>query len=251
MAGIRSRLTQPLPEDPPLDLTSQTLALGIVWYLVFVFSITCHEAAHAFAAHRLGDSTAYHAGQVSLNPWPHIRREPFGMVLMPLLTFAISRQMLGWASAPYDPGWALRYPRKAALMAAAGPIANLILTVLAGIGLRVGLSTGAFVPELSSFSQLVGAAQPGAFEGVATALSIAFVLNLLLFVFNLIPVPPLDGSGVIQLVMSEDLARRYRTFLWEQPMIAWAGLLLAWKLFDPVFRPILGFALTLVFGGLG
>ncbi len=228
-----------------MDVGSDTLALGVVWYLVFVFSITCHEAGHAFAAYRLGDPTAYHAGQVSLNPWPHIRREPFGMVVMPLLTFAISRQMLGWASAPYDPQWALRYPRKAAWMALAGPVANLILCALAGVGLRLGLASGAFAPVFAE-----GGSQAGALGGFATALMIAFVLNLLLFVFNLIPVPPLDGSGVIQLFMSDEVARRYRTFLWEQPMIAMAGLLLAWKLFDYVFQPVLGFALALVFGGL-
>lgn len=229
-----------------MDVTSQTFALGAVWYLVFVFSITCHEAAHAFAAWRLGDPTAYHAGQVSLNPWPHIRREPFGMVLMPLLTFAFSRQMLGWASAPYDPEWALRYPRKAAVMALAGPVANLILAVLAGIGLRIGFASGAFYAASTG-----GVSQPGAIGGLATALMIAFVLNLLLFVFNLIPVPPLDGSGVIQLLMSDEMARRYRTFLYQQPMIAWAGLLIAWKLFNPVFQPILAFAQSLVFAGLG
>jgi hypothetical protein len=64
-----------------------TLALGPLWYVAFLLSTTCHEASHALAAKLGGDPTAFHAGQVSLNPLPHIRREPFGMVLMPLLSF--------------------------------------------------------------------------------------------------------------------------------------------------------------------
>lgn len=231
-------------------MNPEILALGVVWYLVFLFSITCHEAAHAFVAYRLGDSTAYHAGQVTLNPWPHIQRSPFGMVLMPLLSFAFSQQMIGWASAPYDPAWALRYPKKSALMSLAGPVSNLILATIAGIALRLGVTNGVFVPQFSSVSHLVGAAESGALDGVATALSIAFVLNLLLATFNVIPFPPLDGSGVIKLFMSDDTARRYLTFLHEQPLFAMAGLLIAWKLFDPIFPQVLLIALRLVFSGM-
>ena len=78
------------------------LALGLGWYVVFVFSVTCHEAAHAFAAMKLGDKTAYHGGQVTLDPTPHVRRSPFGMVVVPILSFLLGGWMIGWASAPYD-----------------------------------------------------------------------------------------------------------------------------------------------------
>ena len=79
----------------------------IVLYVAFVFSATCHEASHAWAAKRGGDLTAYAAGQVSLDPFPHIRREPFGMVILPLIGLFLIGWPLGFASAPYDPHWAL------------------------------------------------------------------------------------------------------------------------------------------------
>src|SRR5437588_6666691 len=106
-----------MPADP--HLTLDTLALGLTWFLVFLFSTTLHEAGHALAAYRLGDPTAYHGGQVSLSPLPHIRREPVGMLIVPLVSFALSRGswMMGWASAPYDPDWAHHHPRRAAIMA--------------------------------------------------------------------------------------------------------------------------------------
>ena len=112
-------------------MSGETLALLPLWYVVFLLSLTCHEAAHAFVAWRGGDPTAYHGGQVSLNPLPHVLREPFGTVLVPLLSFFFMGWMLGWASAPYDPYWAARNPRRAALMSAAGPIANFLLAALA------------------------------------------------------------------------------------------------------------------------
>ena len=94
---------------------------ALVWYLVFVVSTTAHEASHALAAYVGGDRTAYLGGQVPLNPLPHIKREPFGMVIMPLLGAFSYGWPIGWASTPYDPRWEQRYPRRAAWMAAAGP----------------------------------------------------------------------------------------------------------------------------------
>ena len=87
------------------------LTQGLIYYIVFLFSTTLHEAAHAWAAKRGGDLTAYRGGQVSLDPLPHIRREPFGMVLLPLLSVAVSGWPFGYASAPYDPAWAQQHPR--------------------------------------------------------------------------------------------------------------------------------------------
>ena len=100
------------------------LSLGLAWYAVLVFSLTFHEAAHAWAAQRGGDPTAYLGGQVTLDPRPHMRREPFGTVLVPLLSFSMSGFMIGWASTPFDPRWALEHPRRAAWMSLAGPAAN-------------------------------------------------------------------------------------------------------------------------------
>ncbi len=234
-----------------MELSADLLLLGLAWFVVFLFSTTLHEAAHAFIALRLGDPTAYRGGQVTLNPVPHVRREPFGMVLVPILSFFMGGWMFGWASAPYDAQWALRHPRRAAWMALGGPGANLALVIVAGLLIRVGMVVGFFhAPQTVSFSEVTAAADlPGA-AGLATLLSVLFTLNLVLFVFNLLPLPPLDGSGVVQLLMSGELARRYQAFV-RQPMLAWVGILLAWRIFGPIFRPIHALALSLLYPGAG
>src|SRR5205085_8307741 len=93
-----------------------------------------------------GDRTAYHGGQVTLDPIPHIRREPFGMVVLPLLSVLLAGWPIGFASAPFDPAWAMRHPRRAAWMALAGPVGNFILVLVAAILLRAGLAAGLFQP---------------------------------------------------------------------------------------------------------
>src|SRR5258708_2448900 len=105
-------------------MTPEMLAVGVIRYVVFLFSTTCHEASHGLAAKAGGDLTAFEGGQVTLNPVPHIRREPFGMVVVPLLGLFLGGMMMGWASAPYDPAWQRQYPRRAAWMSLAGPAAN-------------------------------------------------------------------------------------------------------------------------------
>src|SRR6202163_1171302 len=187
------------------------LALGVIWYIVFLFSTTCHEAAHALAAKLGGDPTAFEGGQVTLNPIPHIRRSPFGMIVVPIVSFLLGGWMIGWASAPFDPIWQRRYPRRSAWMALAGPAANFALMLLTGIAIRVGLAAGYFrAPErIGSYSGGVASAQSADPTFLTTALSILFVLNLLLGAFNLLPVPPLDGSTGIMLAMPESAAIRY------------------------------------------
>lgn len=157
-------------------MNPQLLVEGLTWFVVFLFSTTLHEAGHALAAWKLGDSTAYEGGQVSLNPLPHIRREPLGMVLVPLLSFAMSHWMMGWASAPYDPLWAHRYPKRAALMAAAGPAANLLLVLVAGLLIRAGIWSGTFYPpDSANFTAVTAAVVDGGWAAAAvTPLSILF-----------------------------------------------------------------------------
>lgn len=162
-------------------------ALGIVWYVCFLFSLTCHEAAHALVAMWGGDMTAFHGGQVTLNPIPHVRREPFGTIIVPILAFALSGWMIGWASAPYDPMWRLRHPTRAAVMALAGPAANLLIVLGAGVLIRILVGMGVFaVPDFYNFTTLVAMPDGDAVSPLGTALSILFSLNLLLAVFNLI-----------------------------------------------------------------
>jgi hypothetical protein len=128
------------------------IATGFVWFVSFLFSTTVHEAMHALVAWRLGDPTAYNGGQVSLSPIPHIKREPIGMLVLPLLTAMTQGWAIGWASAPYDPQWANRYPQRAALMAAAGPLGNFMIAAAAFAAMRVGLGLGTFVaPDRANF----------------------------------------------------------------------------------------------------
>src|SRR5439155_1513633 len=141
--------------------------------------------------------TAYRGGQVSLSPLPHIRREPIGMLVVPLLTAFTNGWAVGWASTPYDPVWASNHPRRAATMAAAGPAGNLLIAVLAFAAIRGGLFAGVFEsPDHVTFSHLVDAANGAGWLAALGALaSVLLVENLLLFVFNMLPFPPLDGNG--------------------------------------------------------
>ncbi len=232
-----------------MDFSAATIALGAIWFAAFLFSTTLHEAAHAMVAWRLGDPTAYHGGQVSLNPLPHLKREPFGMIIVPLLSYfaSPSHWMIGWASAPYDPMWAQRHPRRAGAMALAGPAANLALLLLSGVAIRVGTTIGAFVPPQEiTISRLIEAPAGGAATGLAALLSVFFSLNLILFLFNLLPLPPMDGSAVVQLFLPEEASRRWQLIL-RQPMLGILGILIAWRLFGYVVAPVFGAALRLLY----
>jgi Zn-dependent protease len=232
-------------------VSPQLLIEGLTWFVVFIFSTTLHEAGHALAAWKLGDSTAYEGGQVSLNPLPHIRREPVGMVLVPLVSFAVSHWMMGWASAPYDPFWAHRYPKRAALMAAAGPAANLLLALIAGLLIRAGMLAGAFYsPDTADFTHVTAAVDGSWAQGAVVPLSVLFSLNLLLFAFNLLPLPPLDGSAILPGFMSDDTARRFHDLI-RQPVFSMIGLLAAWRVFPAISDPLQTLALNLLYPGAG
>jgi Zn-dependent protease len=226
------------------------VALGLIWYIVFLFSTTCHEGAHSLAARIGGDPTAFHGGQASLNPIPHIQRSPFGMVIVPILTYALPPHwMYGWASAPYDPAWEQKYPRRAAWMALAGPAANFTLATLAGVGIRGGMALGYFqLPNSVGFTHVAEAAAPGKAEFFATFLSILFVLNILLGTFNLLPVPPLDGNAGITVLMSRATALRFVAFTRNQGF-GMMGLVLAWVVYDRIFGAIFDVCLRMLYPG--
>jgi Zn-dependent protease len=222
------------------------LALAIALYAVFVASVTVHEAAHAWAAKRGGDPTAYLGGQVSLDPRPHMRREPLGMVILPLLGVAMAGWPFGWASAPYDPRWAHDHPRRAGWMSLAGPAANLGLVFSAGLLIQLGLVFGWFeAPDAVSFAAVTGA--DGALaRAAAIGVSVLFSMNLLLFLLNMIPLPPLDGSTALLLVVPEEWTARYQELL-RTPAFAWIGLLLVFVFFGQLFRPVFLFAVNLLY----
>jgi Zn-dependent protease len=227
------------------------LTLGIILYAVFLFSVTLHEAGHAWAALRGGDPTAYAGGQVTLDPRPHVRREPFGTVLVPLIGIVMSGFPIGWASTPYDPGWAYSFPKRAARMALAGPAANLLLMIIAAVLIRVGIGAGLFEPGYVSVTRLIITA-PGAdpmLGSVAMLLSALYAMNLLLLVLNLIPVPPLDGSAVLGLVLPEETARRLQLAV-NQSGLGLLGLLIAFVAIREGFWPIYEATLGVLFAGV-
>ena len=228
-----------------MGLTPEQIAVFPLWYVAFLLSVTCHEAAHALVAKWGGDLTAYNTGQVSLNPMPLIRREPWGTVLVPVLTFFLSGSMLGWGSAPYDPRWEQRHPKRAALMALAGPAANFLLAIAMIVVIHAGRALGVFQAMGSAGERFGGATVGGAAAGVQQFLFILFYLNVLLGSFNLLPVSPLDGHSAIGLLLPEDMFLRWLAFI-RSPMASLLGLLLAWKFFGFLFDPIFSVALSLL-----
>jgi Zn-dependent protease len=214
------------------------LATGLLWYVAFLFSTTLHEASHALAAFRMGDRTAYEGGQLTLDPIPHMRREPFGTIVVPILSFLLGGWMIGWASVPYDPRWAYENPRSSAKMSAAGPAANLLLAILAALAIRVGMIVGVFFPpETIDYTHVIDAAQGGVLGTVAAFINVFFSLNLLLLIFNLLPIPPLDGSGIVAFFLKKERAQRYFDFV-RKPGFSLIGILLAWNFFDYLYSPL-------------
>jgi Zn-dependent protease len=215
------------------DLTPERLASYFILYVTFLFSTTCHEAAHALAAKLGGDETASAGGQVSLNPVPHIQREPWGMVIVPILLLLARGSIIGWASAPFNLDWERRYPHRSAWMALAGPATNYSLMLIAALGLRVA------GPQGWLFNADGGA------TFLLHVLFDFFSLNLLLGTFNLLPVSPLDGSTAIMLFMSQRTASRYLDWL-RGNSFAMAGLLLAVFGFHYIYDPFSGLVARLL-----
>lgn len=222
------------------------VALGIVWFVCFLFSITCHEAAHALAAKWGGDLTAYESGQVTLNPLPHVQREPLGTILVPILSYVFMGWMMGFASAPYDPRWADRYPKRAGLMALAGPMANLAIAILAGVVMKVLLTAGVLEVGRPGVTHIVMGTDPSVQSPLAIALSILFSLNLILAVFNLIPVPPLDGIAVLGLFLPDHWTRKVQEVMGSGPFRL-VGLFLAWRLAGYILAPVLLAAIRILY----
>jgi len=218
----------------------------LIWYLVFLFSTTFHEFSHAFLAYKGGDATAYETGHVTLDPLPHIRRSPVGMVLVPLISYVQLGWMVGFASVPFNAEWGKQNPRRQALMSLAGPLANLLLALIALGAMRALIAVHVFqYASAGSSTQYVevvsGAHSP--LSALAMALGVMLKLNVVLFLFNLIPVPPLDGAGVLSGFFPATFGSLYERMR-KMPAFEFLGLLLAWQIFPfiaaPAFRVVLG-----------
>src|SRR3989344_6543143 len=160
-------------------------AIPLIFQLaVLVMSVIVHEVSHGFAANALGDPTAKHAGRLTLNPLPHI--DPFGSIILPFLSVLLGGVFIGWAKpVPYNPAF-LRVRNKdlgSAIVGAAGPLANITIAVFFALAVR-------FSPF---WAGALGSSAAGALE----LMTMIAVINLWLAAFNLIPIPPLDGSKVL------------------------------------------------------
>ena len=137
-------------------------------------------------------------------------------------------------------------------MALAGPAANLALVLIAALLIRGGMLAGLFTePEsVKTFEQITAAKVPGMAHGAAILVSVLFSLNLILLVFNLLPLPPLDGSEILTLFLSDSSAERYRTMM-AQPALQMIGLVVAWRLMGSLLGPAQLIALNLLYPGAG
>ncbi|MEN8128200.1 MAG: site-2 protease family protein [Planctomycetota bacterium] len=225
----------------------EPLQLCIIWYIVFLASTVLHEFSHAYVGYLFGDHTATHHDLATLNPVPHIQRTPIGMMVVPLLSFIHMGWMIGWASVPYDPFWAQQYPKQAALMSLAGPAANLVLVIIASLLIHIGISAGIFYPpDGVDFTTVVEATADGLPKAAAIMVSILFTLNLLLFVFNLIPVTPLDGTALAEFVLKGETLYKYRQLMMH-PTVRVFGIFIAWYVIRLIFSPIHLFALNALY----
>ncbi len=191
----------------------------VAWIIALVLGITVHEFMHAYAAHRLGDDTARLLGRLSLNPMAHL--DPFGSLLLVLAGFGYGKPV------PFNES-RLRSPLGVTLVAIAGPIANLALAALCAIPLRFGAAS------------LIG----GAYEEILLAI---VQLNCVLAIFNLIPIPPLDGSNVVYGLLPPRQQYSWRTYQQYGPFLLLFILLLAPRVLATlVFAPAVAIARLLL-----
>ena len=196
------------------------LLLGLVVLLV---SLTVHEAAHAWSADRLGDPTARALGRLSLNPAVHV--DPIGTILFPLIAMATNLPLIGWAKpVPVNPArLGGNWRQKFMVIAAAGPASNLVLATCIAIVLRIAPIGDIDVDATSIAWRIV------------QALALAVQLNVFLALFNMVPVPPLDGGNVLAGLLTGPMARAFDQ-LRPWGFLILYGLLLTgvlWTIIDP------------------
>ena len=194
-------------------------------FAILIFSLSVHESAHAWAAWRLGDSTAQQLGRISLNPVVHV--DPIGTLLLPLVAFTTGAPIIGWAKPVPVNQRRLEHPRRDFLyIAAAGPASNVLLAGVASVVMRT-------VP-VSPIEVGIGFGLP-----VWSLAVTAFELNLLLAVFNMVPVPPLDGGNVLAGLLPSGLADAFDRFVRPWGFLLLYALLLTGALSALITPPYL------------
>ena len=173
---------------------------AIISIFVILFAITVHEASHGWAALKMGDPTAYQLGRITLNPIPHI--DPIGTILLPAMLIIMGAPPFGWAKpVPVNP-LNLKDPRRDNLIISiAGPASNIAVAIVAFIILKIILNLNPSLFYGGGISSLL--------SPIIQILYLTILLNVILAFFNLIPIPPLDGSGVVMGLISEEAAQKY------------------------------------------
>ncbi len=221
---------------------NQDVVLIVFQVIVLVFAFSVHEAAHAYAAMRLGDATAYMLGRVTLNPIKHI--DPVGSIIMPLVAMFSGFPLLGWAKpCPVTLRNFRKVKRDDIITTAAGPLSNLAIAVIALILLVIMKHVPGMGADAVYTAMDVAAHIPSDLTGVPALFPIALLLyysiltNVLLFCFNLIPLPPLDGSRILQYFLPYSMRNFYER-------VGNYGIILvflfAGRLMMPIYRPLLG-----------
>lgn len=181
----------------------------IIWFVVLLFSLSFHEAAHAWTSYRYGDDTGKLQGRITLNPIPHI--DPIGTILFPLLSSIGGLPLLGWAKPVQTNPLLWRDKTRANIMvSAAGPLSNFILAVIAFVIIKALILSSILSLNGGYYTLVVPTpGQPAFMTPLAVFLSIMLLLNVLLGVFNFIPVPPLDGSHILEELLPSGMAEAY------------------------------------------
>jgi len=198
---------------------------------VLLFSLSVHESAHALTALWEGDPTAQSQGRISLNPLVHI--DIFGTVVMPLLMIFTGVPLLGWAKpTPVDPRYFKNLKRGQIIVSGAGPVSNLLLALLFTAGLFLAVRV---------------IAEPTSTHPVILFLMLGVQLNVLLAIFNLVPLPPLDGSHIFQWALPNGLGHRYVRAIGPYGGYILLALVMTGALFK-VLSPVLDFVLGFLYG---
>jgi Zn-dependent protease len=234
-------------------LQPAAFAIAVFEFVLLLFSLSFHECAHAWMASRLGDQTARLQGRITLNPMYHI--DPIGTLLIPALSIFgpfigfsfFSGFLIGWAKpTPVITRNFKKIKRDDNLVTLAGPFSNLILVFMALVGLIVmefAIPNGRqIVPQ--SFAAALKLADPSAAHPVALLLSLAILINLCLFFFNLLPIPPLDGSRVLRNLLPYNAVRFY------DGINIWISYILMFLVGGFILRLVLGPSLGLIFRAL-